>query len=76
MAQIIIILLLMIAIGTFIYIKKYKDNGKPKVGIKRDNYSDYLKDYSNLKLYWASISFIFLGIAMLIAILILEILFN
>ncbi|CAM3543717.1 hypothetical protein [Flavobacterium chungbukense] len=74
MAQIIILLLLMIAIGVFIYITKYKD-GKPKVGIKRNNYSDYFKDYSSLKLYWTSICFIFFGIAMLIAILILEIVF-
>ncbi len=76
MTQIIIILLLMIAIGAFTYITKYKDNGKPKAGIKRDNFSDYLKDYSNLKSYWNSIFLFFFGIAMLIVILILEIVFS
>ena len=64
----------MIAIGAFIYIYKYKDKEKPKIGIKRDNPSDYFKDYLNLKLYWASISFIVFGIIILIAILIIELL--
>jgi hypothetical protein len=72
MAQIILILLAMIVIGAAIYITRYKGKGKPKVGIKRDNNSEYFKDYINLKLYWTSLGFIFLGVALLIVILILE----
>lgn len=50
----------MIAIGTFIYLFKFKNKEKPKIGIKRDNPSDYYKNYFNLNLYWLSIAFIFL----------------
>jgi hypothetical protein len=42
------------------------------MGIKRDNPSDYLKDYAGLKLYWTSIGFIILGTSVLIALLIIE----
>jgi hypothetical protein len=66
----------MIATGTFIYITKYKNKGKPKVGIKREKSSDYFKDYLNLKLYWASIAFIVFGITILFAIIILELVFR
>jgi len=68
----VLLLLIMIAIGLFIYISKYSNKEKPKVGIKRDNLSGYFKDYANLKLYWTSIGFIFLGVTVLIAILIIE----
>ena len=64
----------MIVIGAAIYIFRYKGKGKgkPKVGIKRDNNSEYFQDYINLKLYWTSLGFIFLGVTLLIVILILE----
>lgn len=75
MLQLIIVLLLMIALGLFIYIYKYMGKEKPKVGIKRDNWADYCKDYLNLKLYWTSIGFILMGSIVLIAILIMELLF-
>jgi len=80
MAQIILILLAMIVIGAAIYIFRYKGKGKgkgkPKVGIKRDNNSEYFQDYINLKLYWTSLGFIFLGVTLLIVILILELVFT
>ncbi len=76
MGQLIVLLIIMIATGTFIYIAKYKNNEKPKVGIKREKSSEYLKDYINLKLYWVSIAFIFFGTLILLAIIILEIVFS
>lgn len=63
---------LMIVIGASIYGIKYRNKEKPKMGIKRDNPSDYLKDYAGLKLYWTSIAFIILGISVLNALLIIE----
>ena len=76
MGQLITILIIMIATGTFIYITKYKNKEKPKFGIKRDKSSDYFNDYLNLKLYWASIAFIVFGVIILLTIIILEIIFN
>ncbi len=75
MTEIILICLIMILIGSYIYITKYKNVEKPKVGIKRNNSSEYFKDYLNLKLYWTSISFIIMGIVILLAILIIELVF-
>lgn len=66
----------MIAIGAFIYISKYKNKGKPKIGIKRDKLSEYFKDYIDLKSYWTSIAFIVVGVTILIAILIIELVFS
>ncbi|MCR4029609.1 MULTISPECIES: hypothetical protein [Flavobacterium] len=62
----------MIVIGAATYITKYKGKGMPKVGIKRDNNSEYFKDYLNLKLYWTSLGSIFMGILLLLVILVLE----
>lgn len=76
MGQLIALLVIMITIGVFIYITKYKNKEKPKAGIKREKLSDYFKDYLDLKLYWASISFIAIGITILIAILIIELVFS
>ena len=76
MGQLIVLLIIMIATGTFIYIAKYKNKEKPKVGIKREKSSEYLNDYINLKLYWVSIAFIFFGTLILLAIIILEIVFS
>ncbi len=73
MTQLIILLIIMIAISTYIYITKYFNKEKTKIGIKRKNASEYFKDYLNLKLYWASIAFIVFGITILLAIVILEI---
>jgi hypothetical protein len=76
MIQLISFLILIIATGVFIYITKYKNKEKPKVGIKREESLNYFKDYLNLKLYWVSIAFIVFGITILLAIIILELLFN
>lgn len=76
MGEIITLLIIMIATGTFIYITKYKNKEKPKVGIKREKSSEYFKDYLNLKLYWVSIAFIVFGGTILLAIIILEIVFS
>ena len=51
MIELVVILLIMFAIGVFVYATKYHSKEKRKVGISRKNYSDYFKDYSNLKLY-------------------------
>lgn len=75
MGELIFVCLFMIAVGSLVYIKKYKNNGKPEAGIKRDNLLDYCKDHSNLKLYWTSMLFIVLGVIVLLAILILELVF-
>ena len=76
MIQLISFLIIMIATGALIYITKYKNKEKPKAGIKREESLDYFKDYLNLKLYWVSIAFIVFGITILLAVLILELLFN
>jgi hypothetical protein len=76
MGQIITLLIIMIAIGAFIYLFKFKNKEKPKIGIIRDNPSDDYKNYFNLNLYWLSIAFLFIGIFNLIAILIIEIIFD
>ncbi len=75
MKQLIALLIIMISIGAFIYLTKYKNKEKPKVGIKREKSSDYFKDYLNLKLYWSSILFIVFGVTILFVIIILEIVF-
>ena len=72
MTEIILILLALILVGSIIYFFRYRNKEKPKVGIKRNNFSEYLKDYAELKLYWTSISFIVFGIVVLIAIVIME----
>ena len=75
MIEIIIILITLILIGSLIYYFRYYKKEKPKVGIKRDNFSEYFNDYIELKLYWTSICFICFGIATLIAIAIIELTF-
>lgn len=76
MLQLIVVLIIIILTGAVIYILKYKGKEKPRVGIKRDNKSDYLKDYINLKLYWTSILFIVFGSSILLAMLIITYLFS
>lgn len=66
--------ILMIAIGVSIYTIKYRNKEKPKMGMKRDIPSDYLKDYASLKLYGTSIALIIFGSSVLIALVIIEIL--
>lgn len=62
----------MISLGVIIYTLKYKNKEKPKIGIRRENKSEYVKDYWNLKLYFGSIAFIIIGIVLLIAIILIE----
>jgi hypothetical protein len=76
MGELITVLIIIIAIGSFIYISRYKNKEKPKIGVKRDKPSDYFKDYINLKLYWASIAFIVFGVTILISVLIIKIIFS
>ena len=75
MAELIIILLILILVGSFIYFFRFRNKEKPKVGLKRNNFSEYVKDYTELKLYWTSIAFIVVGIVVLIAIGIMELAF-
>lgn len=72
MIQFVIIILIMISLGVIIYTLKYKNKEKPKIGIRRENKSEYVKDYWNLKLYFGSIAFIIIGIVLLIAIILIE----
>lgn len=73
MTELIIVCFLLSTVGLSIYITKFKDKGIPKVGTKKEKFSDYYKDYSSLKLYWTSIGFMIVGISTLITILIFEI---
>ncbi|WP_298393767.1 hypothetical protein [Flavobacterium sp.] len=76
MLELITFALIIIAVGSIIYILKYKNKEKPKIGIKRNSSNEYFKDYVNMKLYLTSIFFILLGLIILITILILEIVPN
>ena len=75
MKGLIITLLTLILVGSLIYFLRFSNKEKPKVGLKRDNFSEYLKDYSELKLYWGSIALIVIGVVILIAIGIMELAF-
>jgi hypothetical protein len=72
MAELIIILLVLILVGIIIYFFRFRNKEKPKVELKRNNFSEYIKDYTELKLYWTSIAFMVVGIVVLIAIAIME----
>jgi hypothetical protein len=76
MIELILTAICSIVIGIAIYYFKFRKNGKPKIGIKRDNLSAYFNDYWEVKLYWGSISFIVLGVIVLLTIGILELLFE
>jgi ABC-type spermidine/putrescine transport system permease subunit I len=75
MIELILILITLSLVGTLIYFFRYRNKEKPKVGVKRNNYSEYFKDYIELKLYWGSISLIVIGIVGLLAIGIIEMIF-
>jgi len=72
MTQIIIVSICLILTGITIHFFKFWKKERPKVGIKRENFSEYFSDYKEIKLYWASIFFIILGLIILITIGILE----
>lgn len=76
MTQLVSLLILMITLGVIVYVTKYRNKEKPKVGNKREKTSDYFKDYLNLKLYWASIVFIVFGVTILLAIIVIELVFS
>jgi membrane protein DedA with SNARE-associated domain len=76
MIQLILTAICLIVIGIAIYYFKFRKKGNPKVGIKRDNLSEYFNDYWEFKLYWGSISFIVSGVIILLTIGILELFFN
>lgn len=72
MIEIILTLVISILVGSLIYCFRYRNKEKPKVGIKRNNSTEYFKDYMELKLYWGTISLIVIGIIGLLAIVIIE----
>ena len=51
MIELILTAICLIVIGIAIHYFKFRKNGKPKIGIKRDNLSEYFNDYWELKLY-------------------------
>lgn len=75
MIGLIITLLTLILVGSLIYFLRFRNKEKPKVGVKRNNFSEYIKDYGELKLYWGSIALIVFGVIVLIAIGIIELAF-
>ena len=75
MIELIITLLTLILVGSLIYFLRFRNKEKPKVGVKRNNFSEYIKDYGELKLYWGSIALIVFGVIVLIAIGIIELAF-
>ena len=75
MIGLIITLLTLILVGSLIYFLRFRNKEKPKVGVKRNNFSEYIKDYGELKLYWVSIALIVFGVIVLIAIGIIELAF-
>lgn len=74
--QLILTAICLIGIGIAIHFFKFRKNGKPKIGVKRDNLFEYFNDYWELKLYWGSIAFIILGVIVLLTIGILELFFK
>jgi hypothetical protein len=75
MIGLIIILLTLILVGSLIYFLRFRKKEKPKFGVKRNNFSEYIKDYGELKLYLGSIALIVFGVIVLIAIGIIELAF-
>lgn len=76
MTGLILTLITSILVGSLIYFFRYRNKEKPKVGVKRNNFSEYHKDYMELQLYWGCICLIFIGVVGLIAIVITEWIFN
>ena len=75
MIEIILALVSLILVGSLIYFFRYRNKEKPKVGVKRNNFSEYHKDYMELELYWGSICLIVVGVVGLLAIGIIELIF-
>ena len=74
MTELIVILICLTLAGCLIYFLKYSNKEKPKSGIKRANFSEYFKDYMDLKLYWGSLFLIILGVVSLLSIIVIELL--
>ena len=75
MIELILASLTSILVGSLIYFFRYRKKEKPKVGVKRNDSAEYFKDYLKIKLYWGSLSLIFIGIIVLLAIGIIELTF-
>jgi len=73
MINLIVSSIALIVFGSIVYGLRYKNKSKPRAGVKRSCFRDYFNDYLELKLYWSSIAFIFVGSTILLAILIIEI---
>lgn len=76
MIELILTAICLIVIGIAIHYFKFRKSGKPKIGIKRDNLSEYFNDYWEYELYWESIALIIMGVIILLTIAILELFFN
>lgn len=72
--KIIVIPIIFIIIGTTIYTIKFYGKSKPKLGQQRNTLKEYFNDIFNFKLYYQSIIFIVIGVFLLFAFLIIEIL--
>lgn len=72
--KIIVIPIIFIIIGTTIYSTKFYDKNKPKLGQERNTLKEYLNDIFNFKLYFQSIILIVIGVLLLFAFIIIEIL--
>lgn len=75
MIELIITLLLSILLGSLVLLFKFRKKGKPKIGIKRNNFSEYFKDYIEINLYYGSLGLIIIGSICLITLGILELFF-
>jgi heme/copper-type cytochrome/quinol oxidase subunit 2 len=75
MIELILMLITSILVGSLIYFFRFRNKEKPQVGVKRNNFSEYYKDYMALELYWSSICLIVVGVVDLLAIGIIELIF-
>lgn len=75
MIELIITLLISILVGGLILFFKFRKRGKPKIGIKRNDYSEYFKDYIEINLYYGSLGLLIIGSVCLIVLGILELFF-
>lgn len=74
MIEVLVAVICLTLVGCLIYFLKYSNKEKPKSGIKRANFSEYFKDYMDLKLYWGSLFIIILGVVSLLSIIVIELL--
>lgn len=76
MIQTIALALFSIALGIYFYVVKFKNKEKPKAGVKRENWMNYLKDYNDHKSYYTWIALIVFGAIVLASVLLIELTFE